>query len=103
MKKGARNHKLTSGQKAAATRRKRGGRLIQAYAEELPGTSLEVFWKEFRFLLRGQSGIYVLLKGGIPHYLGRASNLPYRIRHHLKDRLKGKWDGFSFCVGARTG
>jgi len=102
MQKAGRNRRLTSGQKAAATRRKGWGRLIQAYAEELPGTSLEVFWKEFRGLLRGQSGIYVLLKDGIPHYVGQASNLPYRIRHHLKDRLKGKWDGFSFYVIART-
>ena len=102
MQKAGRNRKLTPGQKAAATRRKGGGRLIQAYAEELPGTSLEVFWKEFRGLLRGQSGIYVLLKGSVPHYVGQASNLPYRIRHHLKDRLKGKWDGFSFYVIART-
>lgn len=94
---------MAPGQKAAATRRKRGrGKLIQAYAEELPGTSLEVFWKEFRGLLRGQSGIYVLLKDGVPHYVGQAANLPYRIRHHLKDRLKGKWDGFSFYVIART-
>jgi hypothetical protein len=94
---------MTAGQKAAATRGKRGrGKLIQAYAEELPGTSLEVFWKEFRGLLRGQSGIYVLLKDGVPHYVGQAANLSYRIRHHLKDRLKGKWDGFSFYVVART-
>jgi hypothetical protein len=102
MKKAGKKRKLTPGQKAAATRRKGGGRLIQAYAEELPGTALEVFWKEFRGLLRGQSGIYVLLKDGVPHYVGQASNLPYRIRHHLKDRLKGKWDGFSFYVIART-
>ena len=67
---------MTAGQKAAATRRKGGrGKLIQAYAEELPGTSLEVFWKEFRGLLRGQSGIYVLLKDGVPHYVGQAANL----------------------------
>jgi len=100
--KNLRSRKLTPGQKAAATRRRGGGRLIQAYAEDLPGTSLEVFWKEFRGLLRGKSGIYVLLKSGVPHYVGQASNLPYRIRHHLNDRLKGKWDAFSFYVVART-
>jgi hypothetical protein len=97
-----RPNRQTPGQKAAATRKKGRGRLIRAYAEELPGTALEVFWREFKGLLQGQSGIYVLLKHGVPHYVGQASNLPYRIRHHLRDRLRGKWDGFSFYVVART-
>jgi hypothetical protein len=97
-----RSNRQTPGQKAAATRKKRRGRLIRAYAEELPGTALEVFWREFKVLLQGQSGIYVLRKEGVPHYVGQASNLPYRIRHHLRDRLRGKWDGFSFYVVART-
>ena len=93
---------LTAAQKAAATLKKGRGRLIRAYAEKLPGTALEVFWKEFRGLLHGRSGIYVLLKDGTPHYVGQASNLPNRIRHHLRDRLQGRWDAFSFYVVART-
>jgi hypothetical protein len=105
MKKSGRvteNRKLTPGQKAAATRNKGRGRLIRAYAEELPGTVLDVFWREFKDLLRGQSGIYVLLKNGTPHYVGQAANLPFRIKNHLKDRLQGRWDAFSFYVVGRT-
>lgn len=80
------------------TRRRRGRKLIRAYAEKLPGTVLGVFWKEFHGLLRGHSGIYVLYKNGVPHYVGKASNLSWRIRHHQKDRLKGEWDAFSLYV-----
>lgn len=88
--------------KAAATIRKRKGksrgRLIRAYAEVLPGTVLGIFWKEFKGLVRGKRGVYVLHKDGVPHYVGKASNLPYRIKHHLKDRLQNKWDSFSLYV-----
>lgn len=85
--------------KAKTKRRKRKSRkLIRAYAEKLPGTVLGVFWKEFHGLLRGHSGIYVLYKHGVPHYVGKASNLSWRIRHHQSDRLKGKWDSFSLYV-----
>lgn len=73
-------------------------KLIRAYAEKLPGTVLGVFWKEFHGLLHGYSGIYVLYKDSIPHYVGKASNLSWRIRHHMRDRLKGKWDSFSLYV-----
>ena len=84
-------------------KRKSRRKLIRAYAEQLPGKVLGVFWKEFHDLARGHSGIYVLYKDGIPHYVGKASNPSWRIRHHQKDRLKGKWDAFSLYVvhGAR--
>jgi hypothetical protein len=48
--------------------------------------------------LRGHSGIYALYKDGLPHYVGKASNLSWRIRHHQNDRLRGKWDSFSLYV-----
>ena len=59
---------------------------------------LEIFWKEFHDLVRDHSGIYVLYKDGIPHYVGKASHLSWRIRHHQNDRLKGEWDSFSLYV-----
>lgn len=59
---------------------------------------LGVFWKEFHGLLRGHSGIYVLYKHDVQHYVGKASNLSWRIRHYQNDRLKGKWDSFSLYV-----
>ena len=79
-------------------RRRSRRKLIRAYAEHLPGTVLEVFWKEFHGLIRGYSGIYVLYKDNIPHYVGKAGKLSWRIREHQRDRLKGKWDAFSLYV-----
>ncbi len=94
-------------QKAADTRKKRKrklrGKLVRAYAEKLPGSVLEVFWKEFKNLVRRESGVYVLYKNGVPHYVGKASNLAWRIRVHQRDRLKGKWDTFSLYVVRRAG
>lgn len=52
-------------------RRHRSRKLIRAYAEKLPGTVLGVSWKEFHGLLGGHSGIYVLYKNGVPHYVGK--------------------------------
>jgi hypothetical protein len=83
--------------KPHGTRRSRR-KLVRAYAEKLPGTVLGIFWKEFKGLLSGHGGIYVLYKHGVPHYVGKASNLSWRIRAHLKDRLKHKWDTFSLYV-----
>jgi len=82
---------------------KGAGRLVRAYAEKLPGTVLSVFWKEFRSLVRGYSGIYVLYKDKVPHYVGKASSLSWRIRYHQRDRLKGKWDAFSFYTVKKKG
>ena len=93
--------------RAAATRRKRKrrarGKLVRSYAEKLPGSVFDVFWKGFKGLVRGQSGIYVLYKDDVPYYVGQASNLPWRIKNHIDDRHHGKWDKFSFYVVRRTG
>lgn len=85
-------------EKNVKRRRRSRRKLIRAYAENLPGSVLEVFWKEFHGLLRGHSGVYVLYKNGVPHYVGKATKLSSRIRHHQKDRLKRKWDSFSLYV-----
>jgi hypothetical protein len=84
--------------KAKHHKRKSKTKLVRKYAENMPGTLLEVFWKEFHGLLRGQSGVYVLYKNNVPHYVGRAGSLSSRVRHHLKDRLEGEWDSFSIYV-----
>lgn len=79
-------------------KRKSRSKLVRAYAENLPGGLLGVFWKEFHELLRGHGGVYVLYKEEVPHYVGKASSLASRIRHHQRDRLKRKWDAFSLYV-----
>jgi hypothetical protein len=82
----------------------KASRVIRAYAENLPGDALEVFRREFKDLLgKNKAGIYVLYKGCVPYYVGKAINLPSRINDHTRDRLKNKWDEFSFYVAGRTG
>lgn len=49
-------------------------------------------------MLTGHGGIYVLYKDGAPHYVGKAASLSWRIRAHMNDRLKRKWDTFSLYV-----
>lgn len=43
-------------------------------------------------------GVYALYKGDHLYYVGLASNLRSRIRHHLKDRHARKWDKFSLYL-----
>ena len=45
-----------------------------------------------------KSGIYALHKGNKIYYVGKATKLKSRIRHHLKDRHEGLWDAFSLYV-----
>jgi hypothetical protein len=83
-------------------RRKSRSKLVESYAEKLPGTVLDVFWKQFKKLIHHKSGIYVLYKNDVPHYVGKASNLSYRVRAHQNDRLRGKREAFSFYVVRRA-
>lgn len=47
---------------------------------------------------RTQSGLYVLYGNYGPYYVGlvRSNRLGNRLRDHLTDRHKGKWDRFSW-------
>src|SRR5690349_10688186 len=47
---------------------------------------------------RTQSGLYVLYSDYGPYYVGlvRSNRLGNRLRDHLTDRHKGKWDRFSW-------
>jgi hypothetical protein len=91
------NKKRTKKRKKIKRRRSRV-KLVRKFAEDMPGTLLGVFWKEFKDLLHGHSGVYVLYKNDVPHYVGKASSLASRVRQHLRDRHKGEWDTFSLYV-----
>jgi len=72
------------------------GALIKGMSTNLPSDILEdqVFKKKLKELMRGYAGIYALYKGEKLYYVGLTSNLHGRIRWHLKDRHRGKWDHF---------
>jgi hypothetical protein len=48
--------------------------------------------------IKGHAGVYALYKGEKLYYVGLARNLMNRVKHHLKDRHKGKWDRFSVYI-----
>lgn len=75
---------------------RRKASLVKAYAEGIPRTALEDWKKAVEKVVRKKSGIYTLSKGKKLHYVGIASELPSRLKEHLRDHLKESWDRFSF-------
>jgi hypothetical protein len=49
-------------------------------------------------LIKGHQGIYSLYKKDKLYYVGLASNLKNRIKHHLNDRHKNCWTHFSLYI-----
>ena len=49
-------------------------------------------------LIKGHQGIYALYKKDKLYYVGLASNLKNRIKHHLNDRHKNFWTHFSLYI-----
>ena len=49
-------------------------------------------------LIKGHQGVYALYKKDKLYYVGLASNLKNRIKHHLNDRHKNCWTHFSLYI-----
>lgn len=72
------------------------GELVKWYAEDLGARLIEISSEAFERVLGRKSGVYVLSRKKEPYYVGLASELRKRLPWHLKDRLRNKWDRFSF-------
>jgi hypothetical protein len=72
------------------------GALIKGMSGRLPLQILEspIFKTELKALMRRYAGIYALYKKKRLYYVGLTTDLYWRIWHHTKDRLAGKWDHF---------
>ncbi len=72
------------------------GVLIKGMSKLLPSDILTdpVFKESLEKLMRGYGGIYALYKGEKLFYVGLATSLHGRVKWHLRDRLKGKWNNF---------
>ena len=72
------------------------GALIKGMSRNLPSEILtdQVFKKKLEEIMRGYAGIYALYKGEKLYYVGLTGNLHGRIKWHLRDRHKGRWDHF---------
>lgn len=73
------------------------GGLVTEFLEKVSGVVLDdpQYRHVISGLIKGHAGIYALYKGDALYYVGLASNLMPRVKHHLKDRHARKWDAFS--------
>lgn len=71
--------------------------LVSEYLERVGGDVLES--EHFRSIvarmIKGHAGVYALYKDERLYYVGLATNLMGRVKHHLKDRHAHKWNRFS--------
>jgi hypothetical protein len=80
----------------------RSDQILEGYLEQVSGTIMDQYRGILQEMIRGKSGVYALYKGERLYYVGLATNLMGRIKGHLQDRHKGRWNTFSVYVTART-
>ncbi|MBN1384759.1 MAG: GIY-YIG nuclease family protein [Elusimicrobia bacterium] len=76
-------------------RKSRSGQLVCQHLENISSSALEEYQKIIRDFVRGRHGVYALYKKSKLYYVGLASNLRSRLKHHLRDKHRGFWDRFS--------
>ena len=69
--------------------------LVSQHLENISSEALDKYQDVVRSYVRGRQGIYALYRRNKLYYVGLASNLRNRLKHHLRDRHKGIWDRFS--------
>jgi hypothetical protein len=72
------------------------GELIKGMTKRLPWEILEdpIFKKRLKEIMKDFSGIYALYRRDRLYYVGLTKDLFGRIKGHLKNRHRGKWDSF---------
>jgi len=73
-------------------------KLLLGYLERISSKVFSDFPKQLTDLIGKQHGVYSLYKGNRLYYVGLASNLRGRIKHHLSDKHAGRWDKFSLYL-----
>ncbi len=69
--------------------------MVSQHLENVSREALEKYQDIIKNYVRGRHGIYALFKKNRLCYVGLASNLRNRLKHHLKDRHAQTWDRFS--------
>ncbi len=72
--------------------------IVEAYLERIGQKVFKDFSSVITGLIKGNQGIYVLYKRDKLYYIGLASNLKNRIKHHLNDKHKNYWTHFSLYI-----
>ena len=73
----------------------RRAQLVCQHLENISREALERHQDIIRQYARGRQGIYALYRRNKLYYVGLATNLRNRLKHHLKDRHGHSWDRFS--------
>ena len=71
------------------------GQLVCEHLENISLDALEKHQDIIREYVKGRHGIYALYRNGHLYYVGLASDLRRRLKHHLHDRHAQTWDRFS--------
>lgn len=75
--------------------RKKTPKLVTQYLERISREALERHFDIVRAFMRRRNGVYALFRKGKLYYVGLASDLRGRLKHHLKGRHGERWDTFS--------
>ncbi len=73
--------------------------LVSAFYDQIPLEAIKNKYTEraVKEVLSGYQGVYALYDGDELYYIGKG-NLYTRIKDHLVDKHKGKWDSFAFAI-----
>lgn len=72
--------------------------IVESYLERIGQKVFKDFSSVITALIKGNQGIYALYKRDKLYYIGLASNLKNRIKHHLNDKHKNYWTHFSLYI-----
>jgi hypothetical protein len=76
-------------------RRRKTPKLVTQYLENVSREALESHFDIVRDFMRRRNGVYALFRKGKLYYVGLASDLRGRLKHHLGGRHGERWDAFS--------
>ena len=77
------------------TEKTRRRKLVINHLEKVSGELFESYQDVIKGLIHRRSGVYALYKQSSLYYVGLAGNLMGRLKTHLRDRHKRRWDRFS--------
>jgi len=76
--------------------------IVIGHLEKISSGVFERYPEQITGLTEGTQGVYALYRRQKLYYIGLAGDLKRRIKWHLKDKHKGKWDRFSLYIIRKT-
>jgi hypothetical protein len=89
-------------ERAKKKMKRRARAIVVGHLEKISSGVFEDYPEQITGLTEGTQGVYALYRRKKLYYIGLASDLKRRIKWHLKDKHKGKWDQFSLYIIRKT-